>query len=742
MLVVSSLIGIATLAVVLLLSSRSSERRLREVERNIEDGITSKGKLLTENHALALRSMVLDNAFVDMQSLLERAVNEDADLVYGLFTHADGDTLALAVRGAQAGVAKSKDAWKSLGFQKPELAASKQSIRRARRLGQEVVEVAVPLFGDDNEALGTIRYGLSTARMRGAIAAAKADAKAQQLDAIKLIGLTVSIATVMGILLSRLQAVRITRPVQELTQAATDLARGDRGVRVKIESGDELETLGFSFNRMVWELSTSYDKLEDLNRNLEHKVAERTLALAERNQDMRAVLDNVDQGLITVAADGRMAPERSAVLDKWFGEPEGSPTLWQFLHGHSPDFALNLEVAWEQITADLMPLALTIDQLPKRLSTSDATYDLRYLPLLREEKLQSVLVVIADITSQLAHEREEAEARELMQAFHRSSRDRTGFGAFLLDASALLETITTPDVAASRLRIALHTLKGNAASMGLSVVAKLCHQLEDRLAAEGSLPSTELARLEQRWKALTEQLAELAPSDAGLLDVPDAELASLVSLLERSGQREAVSRILAWKLEPVSRPLSRLGEQAQVLAKRMGKGEIEVEVVPTRLRLDPERFGPVFLELSHVIRNAVDHGLEAPEDRMAAGKKRNGRITLSASQASDSVLIEITDDGRGIDWDSIRKQGSALSLPTRTPADLLAILCHEGFSTRSEVTEVSGRGIGMAAIKRRIEGMGGRIELEAAIGRGTRWSFVVPVSSPVSFRPARPSSLV
>ena len=732
MLVVSSLIGVTTLAIVLLLSSRSSERRLHEVESNIQDSITSKGKLLTENHALALRSMVLDNAFVDMQSLLDRTVTEDADLVYGLFTNADGDTLALAVRGAEVGVAKDKDAWQSLGFQKSELAVGTKSIRRARRLGQELVEVAVPLFGEEKEALGTLRYGLSTARMRRAIAAAEADAKAQQLDFLKLIGMTVTVATLMGIMLSRLQAVRITRPVQQLTQAATDLAGGDRSVRVKIESGDELEMLGFSFNRMVWELSTSYDKLEDLNRNLEHKVQERTLALAGRNEDMRAVLDNVDQGLITVAADGRMAPERSAALDKWFGEPEGSPTLWQFLHKHSPDFALNLEVAWEQITADLMPLELTIDQLPKRLSAGEATYDLRYLPLLREEKLQSVLVVIADITSQLVHEREEAEGRELMQAFHRLIKDRAGFATFLVDANVLLETITTADVADSRLKIALHTLKGNAALMGLSVMAKLCHQLEDGLAAEGRLPPTELAQLEQRWKALNEHIADLAPSDAGLLDVPDAELVGLVSLLERSGQREAVSRILAWKLEPVSRPLSRLAEQAQVLAKRLGKGDIEVDVVPTNLRLDPERFGPVFLELSHVIRNAVDHGLEAPEDRVTAGKKSNGRITLVASQADDSVLIEITDDGRGIDWDSIRKQGSALGLPTRTPADLLAILCRDGFSTRTEVTEISGRGVGMAAIKRRIEAMGGRVELRTALGRGTTWSFVVPVPSPGS----------
>lgn len=725
MLLVCSLIGVTTLAIVLLLSSRSSERRLAEVERSIEDSIVSKGKVLTENHALALRPMVLDNAFVDMQSLLDRAVAQDTDLVYGLFTSAEGNALAFNLRGTQA----VRDEWKKLGFEKAELSLSKASIQRTRRLGQEVVEVAVPLFSEEKEALGTIRYGLSTRRMHLAIAAAKADAKAQQLAFVKLIGVTVVLATLMGILLSRLQAARITRPVQDLTRAATDLAGGDRSVRVNIESGDELELLGFSFNRMVADLAASYDKLEDLNRSLEHKVEERTVALARRNADMRAVLDNVDQGLITVAPDGRMAPERSAVVDKWFGPPEGSATLWQFLHKHSPSFALQLAMGWEQISEDMLPLEVSIDQLPKRLSTSVATYDMRYLPLLHEGTLQSVLVVAADITNQLVHEREEAESRELVQAFRRLMKDRVGFLAFLQEAKGMMETIANSDTAPTVLKTTLHTLKGNAASLELAVIAELCHQLEDGLATKTTLPQLELGLLQDRWRTLNDQINELAPSETALVEVPKGELGALVSLLERSGQSEALSRIQTWKLAPVSRSLARLAEQAQVLGRRLGKGDVDVAVAPTSLRLDPERFGPVFSELVHVIRNAVDHGLEKRDDRVMAGKQPNGRISLRASPSGDAaVLIEIADDGRGIAAESIQEKAKALNLPTGTRASVVDILCHEGFSTSDQVTETSGRGVGMSAVKRRIESMGGRIELQTSIGRGTTWRFVVPLA--------------
>src|SRR6478609_741530 len=349
MLLVSSIIGGVTLAIVLFLSARSSAQHLRAIEGSIEEGITSKGKVLTENHALALHGMILDNAFFDMQALLARAVSQDPDLVYGLFVNSAGDALAFQVRGAPVDeLAPAKDAWRGLGLEQQEHVQRQELIRRVSRLGQEVVEVAEPVHGEGHEVAGTIRYGLSTRRMHQALSLAAAESKAQQLKSIALIGATVGLATLLGILLSRVQAVRITKPVQALTQAAIDLAGGKRKVRVSIDSGDELQVLGYSFNRMVEELSHSYRELEEMNRTLEHKVEERTLALAGRNRDMRLVLDNVDQGFMTLSMKGVMAGERSAVIDRWFGTPPAGRTYWQYLALTAPDFALGFEIGWDQ----------------------------------------------------------------------------------------------------------------------------------------------------------------------------------------------------------------------------------------------------------------------------------------------------------------------------------------------------------------------------------------------------------
>ena len=727
MLIVSSIIGGVTLATVLLLSTRSSARHLREIEVNIEEGITSKGKVLTENHALALHGMILDNAFLDMQTLLARAVSQDPDLVYGLFVNSDGDALAFQKRGAPSGEqeAPSKDAWRVLGLNPSELVSKRETVRRAVRLGQEVVEVAEPVFGEDREILGTIRYGLSTRRMHQALEAAAAESEAQQLRSIELIGVTVGLATLLGILLSRVQAVRITQPVQALTQAAIDLAAGQRSVRVEINSGDELQVLGFSFNNMVDELSTSYRELEEMNRTLEQKVEDRTLALASRNRDMRLVLDNVDQGFVTLTLDGVMASERSAVVDRWFGTPSPGQKFWAHLSSTSPDFALGFELGWEQLIADMLPYEVALEQLPSRLTANGSTFSFRYLPFLRDEHLEGVLVVAFDITDRLQREREEAELTELMQAFRRLMTDRDGFAMFLSEASGMVDRIAHSTGDDSALRSTLHTLKGNAAQMGLSVIARLCHTLEDELATGDGMKSQAL--LTERWQALSEHVSQLIdPGQRRTLEIAEADYAALLNLLSREGQSRALQELLGWRLEPATRALARLAEQAQVLAKRLGKGEIEVEIEAGSLRLDPEKFAPLFSDLVHLVRNAVDHGIEGPDERAVLGKSGHGKMTFKAAARGNVLSFEISDDGRGIDWDVIAKQGAALGLPSRTPAERLAILCRQGVTTRDDVSETSGRGVGMSAFKQRVDALHGRLEVESTRGAGTKWTIVLP----------------
>lgn len=726
LLFVSTLIGIATLACVVFLNVQASRVELAQVEHHIQDGLRSKGQVLTRNHALALRGLTLDNAFLDMQRLIEQAVHDEQDLVYGIFINSERETLAASKRGdAVGGEPPEKQAWRALGLSEQELLVSAPSVTRRLRLGQDVLEVAIPVTAEEGEALGTIRYGLSLKRMHDALDRAQQDSRARLWRTVIWISTLVTAMTVLGLLLSRSQAVRVTEPVEALTRAAEDLASGNRDVRVNIRSNDELEMLGSSFNKMVEELDGSYRALEQMNRTLEHKVEVRTAELALKNRDMQLVLDNVDQGFITLSPDGTMLGERSRVVSEWFGPSSGSPAFWDYITVTSRAFAVALRLGWAQMQDGFLPLEVCLTQLPPRLTNGSRTWSFRYLPFFQGAELEGMLLVVADVTEHLAREREDAEQGELMQGFKKLMLDRSGFTNFLREASGMVEEVTSRrhDSDPGSVKRTLHTLKGNSGMMGLTVVARLCHLLEDQIAEEGRMQESTLRDLAQRWTAIGDHVARFVGSGGQrVIEIPESEYTALVSRLSRNERQEDVlHQVLSWQLEPAARSLHRLADQAKALARRLGKGELDVEVVGNNVRLDPDFWGLFFSELSHVVRNAVDHGFESAEERRLAGKTIRHTLLLRAEIVNDTLTFEITDDGRGIDWNKIAERAKARGLPHETQAQLLTALCSDGVTTRTGVTDISGRGVGMAAFRRRTETMRGRIDVRSSASAGTSW---------------------
>jgi two-component system chemotaxis sensor kinase CheA len=138
--------------------------------------------------------------------------------------------------------------------------------------------------------------------------------------------------------------------------------------------------------------------------------------------------------------------------------------------------------------------------------------------------------------------------------------------------------------------------------------------------------------------------------------------------------------------------------------------------------------------LTHLVRNAVDHGLESPEERVAAGKPAEGVLTLRAYHEGGQVVVEVCDDGAGIDSDRIAAKAldkglrTAAQLAQLAPADILQLIFLPGFSTAAAVTNVSGRGVGMDVVKTNIESIGGTIEVESVVGRGTTCRLRIPLT--------------
>jgi two-component system chemotaxis sensor kinase CheA len=173
--------------------------------------------------------------------------------------------------------------------------------------------------------------------------------------------------------------------------------------------------------------------------------------------------------------------------------------------------------------------------------------------------------------------------------------------------------------------------------------------------------------------------------------------------------------------------LERLGENAASLAERLGKPELKIECHGGALRLENERWSSLWSACVHLVRNAVDHGIEFPAERAARGKAGGGRLVLQATVESNELVLAFEDDGGGIDWHRLEQKALAHGLPFADEPDRLAVLFTDGLSTRDEASEISGRGIGMGAVREEVRARGGSIHVSSTVGRGTRIELRCPV---------------
>ncbi len=195
--------------------------------------------------------------------------------------------------------------------------------------------------------------------------------------------------------------------------------------------------------------------------------------------------------------------------------------------------------------------------------------------------------------------------------------------------------------------------------------------------------------------------------------------------------RSLVDELTALERTPLSPALEVQALAANELAHRLGK-KVDVVVDGANVRVSVEILDVVQTAVLHAVRNAIDHGLEASEERLAHGKSETGSIKITARQIDDELEVSIVDDGRGVDLEGIRKNASARGILTATaaaaakPEELLALAFEPGLSTRAVAGEISGRGIGMDAIRDAVSVAGGRVELRSEFGKGTTLSIRVP----------------
>ena len=224
------------------------------------------------------------------------------------------------------------------------------------------------------------------------------------------------------------------------------------------------------------------------------------------------VLDNVDQGFLTMSLEGVVDRERSAVTDRWLGADIAEVSIWQLLGRLNPDTGKWLEVTWSALAQDILPADVAIDQLPKRITRDYQVWSLDYKPLLNDAGgVTKVLLVMTDITEEVKRERVEAEQRDFQRIISHVTRDRAGVVEFFQEASSLVEVIVQPgEIEPALLKRLVHTVKGNCALFGLSRVVAVCHDVETALAEGGDPRATkERQHIAVEWRNIAGKLTEV-----------------------------------------------------------------------------------------------------------------------------------------------------------------------------------------------------------------------------------------
>jgi HPt (histidine-containing phosphotransfer) domain-containing protein len=464
---------------------------------------------------------------------------------------------------------------------------------------------------------------------------------------------------------------------------------------------------------------------------LERIVQARTQVISEKQRDMRLILDNVETGLVTIDMQGRMSAECSRVLAGWFGAPATGARLSGWLGARDPNFGEWLELGLDGVSDGMLPPEVAMAQLPRTMKDGPRTLAVAYRLITgSDDTAEKILVILTDITERLRSEAAERHQADLLQLFQHIMLDKFGFIEFLAEAEEIVRTVKAGKFdSPSQLQRLVHTLKGNSAIFGLRRLSEICHQVESRIAEERDAPgAVEMSSLFEAWAQIRTDLEKLmGERRPDFIEIDDRDYEAIIhAVLDGVDSKVVVRMIESWQLEPAGKRLARIEHQIKALAARMGKGDVRVAIEPHGVRFSNERFAPFWAAFIHVLRNAVDHGIEDAELRRRKGKPRHALIKVATTVESDRFIVSVEDDGPGVDWDALRVKANELGIAPSLLEKRENLVFLPGVSSKRVVTELSGRGVGLVAVRDACEALGGKVELTSEPGTGTRVRFVFP----------------
>lgn len=511
---------------------------------------------------------------------------------------------------------------------------------------------------------------------------------------------------------------------------------------------------------VIEELKKAQGELENYSRNLEKMVEERTVEVRELSQKLKALLDSLDQGFLMFDEEGLCLEVASKACESVLETSPAGKKIWDVLK--LPETEVRGFSRWlTTLYSELLPFEDLAPLGPQKYPHSKGQHvKLDYFPIRSaENKIKGIVLVATDITSliraQEEAEKEKANADFILKMF----KQKRSFLSFFEESQKLVSELNRATLAPplswnkEALFRTLHTIKGGAASFSVRDVATHAHALEGYIQNWDSFTEAKwdesMQGLQQSFDHLTKEVGDLlgrSPlKQTPVIEVAKPELVKILEIMETwSKTRDWAGQLKRHYLtEPLQKTFEAYDYVMTQTAQQLNKKILPLKFTTPDFRWNMEPYQSFVGTLVHVFRNAIDHGLETPEARKEAGKKPEGEIIVSATESADFYEIRIQDDGRGISAEklrSIRKQKN-LPIDEMTDHQIIMTIFDSQFSTSEQVTEISGRGVGLDAVKHEVDKLGGTIDVETVVGKGTTFIFKLPMKTAaiVPLRQAAPT---
>lgn len=497
-----------------------------------------------------------------------------------------------------------------------------------------------------------------------------------------------------------------------------------------------------------------------IQKELSRQVAERTAELEERSIAVERLLNNANQGFLTFSTSFVVDNEYSQKCIEIFGNTIDGENIADLLY---PDDRIKRDFLIETLDAlfkeeDILKSDAIISLLPSEFIIANRAIHIDY----KRIETERFMLILTDITDKRNLEKNIEKERQILKMVVSAISNSEEFFELLEEYQNFLSSRDTfvddtYDTAHNigELYRSIHTFKGLFSQKDFITTPQGLHKLESKLSEwlKNGNVSNEMLQMTlnkigfEIWLAKDLDILKNVLGDEFLekkttIVIDDATFESLnkkiSQLVEEQPEEchdllELLEVIHRLKYKPIGEFFLSLPKYAESLGERLGKALNPMEIDDDTELLIGEEFKGFAKSLIHVIRNSVDHGIETPEERVESGKDEYGMIYLLIRNEGEFLRLEIVDDGRGIDIEKLRQKAIAdgIKKPSELVEDraVLELLFQEYFSTKEEVTEFSGRGVGLSSVRAEILKLGGEYHVETEIGKGSRFVFSIPKAS-------------